>query len=105
MTRDLDGKVHVLFNRCGHRGARVLNAECGNARVFTCMYHGWSFRPNGELSGVPMRRDFQEPTLKDPQSGMARLPLMGNYPGFVFTRPTPHTLPLLHYLTTSQHAI
>src|SRR6266851_540916 len=47
MTRDLDGKVHVLFNRCGHRGARVLNEECGNARVFTCMYHGCRSGPTG----------------------------------------------------------
>jgi benzoate/toluate 1,2-dioxygenase alpha subunit len=105
MTRDLDGKVHVLFNRCGHRGARVLNEECGNARVFTCMYHGWSFRPNGELSGVPMRRDFQEATLKDPQSGMARLPRMGNYRGFVFASLSPDVLPLLEYLGEARRGI
>ena len=56
LSRHADDGICVLFNRCGHRGAKVLNAERGNARVFTCMYHGWSFRPNGALAGVPMRK-------------------------------------------------
>ena len=69
------------------------------------MYHGWSFRPNGELSGVPMRRDFQEATLKDPQSGMARLPRMENYRGFVFASLSPDVLPLLEYLGEARRGI
>ena len=59
LSRHKDEGICVLFNRCGHRGAKVLNRERGNAKVFTCMYHGWSFRPNGALAGVPMRRDFR----------------------------------------------
>ena len=66
LSRHADDGICVLFNRCGHRGARVLSAERGNAKVFTCMYHGWSFRPNGALAGVPMRADFPEEPLGDP---------------------------------------
>ncbi len=98
LSRDRDGAIHVLFNRCGHRGARVLNEECGNARVFTCMYHGWSFQPNGELAGVPMRRDFPAETLVDPQFGMVRLPRVESYRGFVFASLNPQVQPLADYL-------
>ncbi|HUY18162.1 MAG TPA: aromatic ring-hydroxylating dioxygenase subunit alpha [Candidatus Binataceae bacterium] len=98
LSRDREGAIHVLFNRCGHRGARVLSEECGNARVFTCMYHGWSFQPNGELAGVPMRRDFPAETLVDPQFGMVRLPRVESYRGFVFASLNPHVKPLAEYL-------
>lgn len=98
LSRDLNGAIHVLFNRCGHRGARVLNEDCGNARLFTCMYHGWSFQPSGELAGVPMRRDFPAETLVDPQFGMVHLPRVESYRGFVFASLNPHVTPLGDYL-------
>ena len=32
LSRHTDGQIYVLFNRCAHRGARVLNEEKGNAK-------------------------------------------------------------------------
>ena len=29
MTRHSDGKVYVVYNRCAHRGVKVVNEECG----------------------------------------------------------------------------
>src|SRR5262249_59618042 len=43
MTRHRDGSVHVLLNRCTHRGAKVVNERKGNAPRLVCCYHGWSF--------------------------------------------------------------
>ncbi len=105
LTRDRDGAIHVLFNRCGHRGAKVLSEGRGNARVFTCMYHGWSFRPDGALAGVPMRRDFPEEPLQDPQFGMARLPRVERYRGFVFASFDAGVEPLLDYLGEARRVI
>ena len=31
MTRHSDGSVHVLLNRCTHRGPKVVNERCGHA--------------------------------------------------------------------------
>ena len=98
LSRDEQGKVHVLYNRCGHRGAKVLSKERGNQRIFTCMYHGWGFRPNGELAGVPMRGDFPAGTLDDPIFGMAALPRVENYRGFVFACQDAKVMPLKDYL-------
>jgi benzoate/toluate 1,2-dioxygenase alpha subunit len=97
--------VYVLFNRCGHRGARVLSKERGNARIFSCMYHGWGFRPNGALAGVPMRQDFPPGVLDEPTSGMARLPRVETYRGFVFASFNPAVGPLLDFLGESKGGI
>ena len=102
LSRHRDEGICVLFNRCGHRGAKVLSRERGNARVFTCMYHGWSYRPNGALAGVPMRSDFPEESLADPQFGMARLPRVDSYRGFVFASFNADAEPLLDYLAEAR---
>ena len=98
LSRDEAGKLHVLYNRCGHRGAKVLSKERGNQRIFTCMYHGWGFRPDGKLAGVPMRGDFPEGVLDDPVFGMAPLPRFESYRGFVFACLDPNVMPLKDYL-------
>ena len=105
LSRHKNDGICVLFNRCGHRGAKVLNSERGNAKVFTCMYHGWSFRPNGALAGVPMRGDFPEEPLADPQFGMAQLPRVESYRGFVFASFNPDVEPLLDYLAEARRGI
>ena len=54
VTRDGDGEVHVLLNRCTHRAATVCRVEQGTARRFTCPYHGWTFANNGDCVAVPL---------------------------------------------------
>lgn len=83
MTRHRDGSVHVLFNRCTHRGAKVANERCGHAARLTCLYHGWTFDTDGALVGVPIPEgcaaDFKREAF-----GLARVPRTGEYRGFVF---------------------
>lgn len=85
MTRHRDGKVHVLFNRCGHRGAVVCNEESGNTKLFRCSYHGWTFTTSGALAGVSMRQGYHDDVdFKNPERGMVQLPRVASYEGFVF---------------------
>jgi len=62
MTRHRDGSVNVLFNRCTHRGAKVVNERCGHAARMTCLYHGWSYDTDGTLVAAaiydPTRNEF-----------------------------------------------
>jgi phenylpropionate dioxygenase-like ring-hydroxylating dioxygenase large terminal subunit len=53
MVRDDEGQVHVMYNRCTHRGSALCNTEGGTTRAFTCAYHGWRFRLDGRLAVVP----------------------------------------------------
>jgi benzoate/toluate 1,2-dioxygenase subunit alpha len=83
MTRHRDGTVHVLFNRCTHRGAVVVNERCGHAARLTCLYHGWSFDTDGALVGVPIPEGCAADFRRE-EFGLARVPRIGEYRGFVF---------------------
>jgi nitrite reductase/ring-hydroxylating ferredoxin subunit len=60
IARGQDGTVRAFVNSCAHRGANVATAEHGNAKRFTCPYHGWTFAQTGELIGIGMPGDFGE---------------------------------------------
>jgi phenylpropionate dioxygenase-like ring-hydroxylating dioxygenase large terminal subunit len=83
MTRHSDGSVHVLLNRCTHRGAKVANERRGHAQRLTCCYHGWSFDTDGKLATVPVPEGCGAAFNKD-ALGLARAPRVGEYRGFVF---------------------
>jgi phthalate 3,4-dioxygenase subunit alpha len=57
VVRDEAGVVRVHFNMCLHRGMQVCRAEVGNASHFRCPYHGWSYRNDGRLAGLPFHQD------------------------------------------------
>src|SRR5262249_30517341 len=48
LTRNRDGAIRLLFNRCMHRGAIVCREERGTANFFRCLYHGWCYDANGK---------------------------------------------------------
>src|SRR5271170_7699251 len=82
MTRDREGQVQLLHNRCPHRGNRVCVSDKGNARSFTCPYHGWSFSNNGQLRGYPFPSGY-EGDNRD-RLGLGRVARVSSYKGFVF---------------------
>ncbi len=53
MTRDRHNEIHLLLNRCAHRGNLVCDAPKGNSSAFRCPYHGWTFANTGKLLGYP----------------------------------------------------
>src|SRR5665213_3571168 len=63
MSRHTDGKVHVLYNRCAHRGAMVVGDREGNTKFFRCCYHGWTFRTDGSLLSIPVKRGYDGTNL------------------------------------------
>jgi len=59
VLRSDGGKLHAVVPICRHRGALMLHGT-GNCKTISCPYHGWTYRPSGELVGVggrhqPMR--------------------------------------------------
>jgi len=58
VLRDRDGSIRAFHNVCRHRGARLLDGA-GNCPVtVTCPYHGWTYRHDGALIGMPVRESF-----------------------------------------------
>lgn len=53
LTRDESDEIHVLENRCSHRGAPICWTQRGEGAGLNCPYHQWRFTLDGELTGVP----------------------------------------------------
>jgi salicylate 5-hydroxylase large subunit len=56
VTRDAESSIHVLVNRCPHKGVQFCQPWAGNTKNFSCPYHQWSFDLAGSLRGLPFRR-------------------------------------------------
>ena len=57
LVRHTDGAVRVLMNRCAHKGTKVVYDFAGNAgKTFRCPYHAWTYRTDGTLLNVPLKR-------------------------------------------------
>ncbi len=53
VVRQKDGSIKGLLNQCRHRGNELARPDSGNAKMFTCSYHGWSYDTAGNLRNVP----------------------------------------------------
>ena len=83
MVRGDDGQVRLLMNRCTHRANAVCQIERGNARMFRCAYHGWTYRNNGDLASVTYQ-DRYDASFRKENYGLREAPRIGVYRGFVF---------------------
>ena len=89
MVRHDDGVVHVLYNRCPHKGTRIANELCGNTgRFFRCPYHAWSFRTDGTPAALPLPGGYENTGFEQSQSSQGLTPVRNvhNYRGFVFAK-------------------
>lgn len=86
MVRHSDGTVRVVFNRCAHKGAELVAERTGNVKYFYCNYHGWTFRTDGTLANLPIRRDYDNTCFDfdNPAFHLAKPPRVAAYRGFVF---------------------
>ena len=94
MVRDKNNQVHVLHNRCGHKGAKLVDKPCGRIGGFRCCYHGWTYRLDGKLLGVPHPGgDEGTPFDKDdPKYSMQKFAKYDSHRGFVFATLDPDVL-------------
>lgn len=97
ITRDENGKLHALVNRCTHRGAKVCVGEHGEAKHLMCPYHAWTFHLNGDLESIPVPRgypaDFDRTAL-----ALKRVARFDSYKGFLFASLAPRGPALADYL-------
>lgn len=103
VTRDRKGVLHGLLNRCTHRAATVCREQSGNAGSFTCPYHGWTFRNDGALTGVPWPDGYAEDFRKS-EWGLGKVRLE-SYRGFVFGTIGTSAPPLAEYLGAAAELI
>ncbi|ABE36816.1 ring hydroxylating alpha subunit family protein [Paraburkholderia xenovorans LB400] len=58
VTRDEQGEIHVVENRCAHRESQFTWKECGkfDSNLMICPYHNWTFDLAGNLKTMPYFR-------------------------------------------------
>jgi fatty-acyl-CoA synthase len=83
MSRDKQGRIHLLLNRCAHRANIVCDAARGNSSAFRCPYHGWTFANTGKLLGYPFSSGYGGGEAKA-ELGLGRVARVAEYKGFVF---------------------
>ncbi|MBC8073641.1 MAG: Rieske 2Fe-2S domain-containing protein, partial [Deltaproteobacteria bacterium] len=72
LTRDDDGKLHLLSNVCTHRGNLLVDRAC-SGRGIRCGYHGRRFALDGRMLAMPEFDDALDfPRRED---DLPRLPL------------------------------
>ena len=104
ITRDRDGAIHALVNACIHRGTTLARVRKGNTNLFSCPYHAWTYRNDGQLMGVKepggYSADFK---VKDK---CLKKGVVANYRGFIFVNLDPSTaIPIEEFLGEAKRFI
>jgi len=102
LVRDADGVLHVVANRCAHRGVQFCRTDFGTVKEFVCPYHQWTYDLAGKLKAVPLRRGLRQQggmpadfSLSD--HGLQRLAVSERH-GVVFASFASGVQPLADYL-------
>jgi phenylpropionate dioxygenase-like ring-hydroxylating dioxygenase large terminal subunit len=98
LCRDRRGEIHVFLNSCRHRGMKVCRYDQGNANLFTCPYHKWSYTTEGKLQGVPQYGALYEGSLDKSEHSLIEPPQMVNYKGSIWASWDPEAPEFLDYL-------
>ena len=85
LTRGTDGKLRAFHNICTHRGNKVALQKSGNAKGFTCGFHGWVFGNDGELKHMAGEEYFPPGTDRC-KLGLKPV-MLDTWNGFVFIHP------------------
>lgn len=105
-SRDKEGGLHVLANRCTHRGNKICGAATGNSTSYRCPYHGWTFANDGRLIAIPMKQGYAErhDELRH-ELALNECPRIDSYRGFIFASFAAEGITLLEHLGRATTAI
>ena len=100
VLRDSKGKIRVFKNWCPHRGNKVCLFDRGNAKAFTCTFHGWTFDLNGKLIGLGAGKELYgelEREIRE-RKRLNEVHKVSSYNGLIFASWDPDICSLEGYL-------
>ncbi len=99
MVKDDHQVIKAFYNACQHRAGPLVVDEYSEQTRLRCGYHGWTYNFDGELIGVPDRRDFIGLDLECNKLIELRCETWG---GWIFINRDPDAIPLSDFLKPVQ---
>jgi benzoate/toluate 1,2-dioxygenase alpha subunit len=82
---DGEGVRRAFVNSCPHKGARLAQSRCGNARMHVCPYHSWSFDSSGRNRAIKWKAaGAYAPAFDSDSHDLAPIARFDEYRGFLF---------------------
>jgi len=101
VVRDKKNELHALVNVCQHRWSQVVEDGPGNANLFMCPYHRWTYNLDGTLRGVSVQ---PIPELDKKKCSMPKLAIE-MWQGFIFVNFDNEAEPLTPQLDAVNHLL
>lgn len=101
ITRGDDGRLHAFSNICRHRGAKVVEGR-GNAKAFSCPYHGWTYDTSGKLIQTTFTDDVEDFDFENCQ--LSRIGV-GDWGGWIFVNFDTDAAPLSEHVALYQEKL
>ena len=87
LVRHDDDTFYLFFNRCAHKGSKVIEHNSGRAPILRCGYHGWTYQTNGQCRSVTGGDAAYKAIGIDKASAcmhLQKVPSVDSYRGFIF---------------------
>lgn len=100
LTRDEKSKIHIFYNRCTHRGAKLTIKDSGNVQQFVCNFHAYCFKTDGTLASIPLEDSYEDSGYGrcSPEMNLREVADVESYRGFIFARLRPGKIDLHSWL-------
>lgn len=108
LVREDENTFNLFFNRCAHKGAKVIETESGKAKVLRCGYHGWSYETDGRCKHVTGGDAAYNALGIDKTSAcmsLQKVPSVASYRGFIFASLTGNAPDLATWLGATATSI
>jgi len=99
-VRGKDGVARAFFNTCPHRGAMVCREKRGKGKLFTCLYHAWTFDLEGNLVQRPESERYS-PAAQEGMHNLVPVARLESYRGLYFVNFDADAMSLEDYLAGS----
>jgi benzoate/toluate 1,2-dioxygenase alpha subunit len=106
VARGKDDVLRCFVNSCPHKGARVATQPSGNARLFACPYHSWTFDSSGTCKNVKWHHaGAYGQGFTEENHDLAPIARFGEYRGFLFGSLNADTPSLDEHLGEVRHML
>jgi benzoate/toluate 1,2-dioxygenase subunit alpha len=106
VSRDAAGELRCVVNACPHKGVRLVQKLCGNARRHVCPYHGWTFDSAGCNINIKWKKSGRYADAFDDEShDLAPVARFAEYRGFLFASLNPDVPTLEEHLGETRKLI